>query len=136
MNESTTTRDLRHGYKIIIILLCVNSITGIAFNPSPFLFSIVMGLGIPGAVFTLYYLFIAFRSKPLMVMLPHPLAILYNIFIYDIFSDQGIHRRITGGTTWPVINIVLSVIALAIAIIAYCKSRSPLENNSFHNFNN
>lgn len=132
MDEPTAIRELRMAYKVILILLMINNIAGIVLNPLPFLLGLIFGLGIPGVFLALHYTVAAMRKKPLIDGIIPPITIVYNIFIYCLFSDEFFKGEIIGGTAWPVINIALSTIALGIAISAHYKSKSILK----HHLNN
>ncbi|HYG15874.1 MAG TPA: hypothetical protein VEC12_08985 [Bacteroidia bacterium] len=124
MSEPTAIRELRTAYKAILILLMINNIAGIALNPLSFFLGLIFGLAIPGAFLAVHYTAAAMRREPLIDGIIPLIAIAYNIFIYNLLSDNLLKAETIGGTAWPIINITLNGIVLGIAVYAHYKLKS------------
>jgi hypothetical protein len=121
MTEQIESNEYRVFYRFVIIFLLINNLLGISLNIGPFILSLVFFVGIPGLALIIHYLVASFRKNPVMLFLPHLLAIVYNFFIYKILFEEGSSSEIIGNNIWPQINILFSVIALIISSIHFYK---------------
>jgi hypothetical protein len=111
-----------------MLLLAINNLTGIALNFGLFVMSLILIMGLPGMFLTIYYLTTSFRKNPFMIIFVHPIAIAYNFLIYKILEEEGIGGATIALSAWPLINIILSGIALLISITHYILTYKNNEN--------
>lgn len=129
MNTLIKTADIRIAYKVAIWLLLSNNIAGIALNPKMFLATLYFLVGIPGVVLIIHYFISSLRKKPVMYFLPHLGSLFFNIFILYVIADMGVGKELVGSIVWPLINIVLSTIVLALIITnSFLKPTDNYEN--------
>lgn len=124
--ETTTSINTspfkEHNFIILIsFLLTLNHLTGILFHYKEFIISVALFVGIPGAIWTLVYIyrfirsFRHYRNEVVTIIFFDILAIIYNFFIV-ILIDEWISEFDTTlyPKAFPIINIFLLFIHIVV----------------------
>lgn len=104
--------------RILIISFLINNITGIILFPIPTLFSIFMGLGVPGILFIvlvfrrLYHIYDSIHLTYWVVHLTDLTMILYNLILWNILGEMHLRDHNINGSVFPGINILLTLLSI------------------------